>query len=38
MIAAKQLDGQNKNNIYFWWGAAGTASGCISWAFPDLPV
>jgi len=37
MIIAKELDGLNSNNLYFWWGLAGSASGCLSWAFPNLP-
>jgi len=38
MIIAKELDGLNSNNLYFWWGLAGSASGCASWAFPNLPL
>jgi RHS repeat-associated protein len=38
MIIAKELDGLNSNNLYFWWGLPGSASGCASWAFPNLPL
>jgi RHS repeat-associated protein len=38
MIAAKMLDGLNSNNLYFWWGLAGSASGCLAAVFSGWPL